>query len=332
MAEGRTTYWGKDAAWWRRERIVILGDEFGAEGPAVIDWLSCEADSQRDRGRVRTGVRAVAKGAFITTTARAEQIIRRAVELGALDDYQDEGFTFTVRVSGWEKDQKRAAAAERQANKRARDSALSRSVTPSHAPSHDVHHDRDDTQTMVRGAHTSLADADNNDNSPDPTKTGDTQDTHNPGALSRSVTPSHAPSQPVTKSHPDQTRPLTSKAPPTPPQAGGTGRRRDREREQREYDQRLDAFLLAHPCSDISTEQDEWQKVLAQLDGGLALSLDGSHPHADAAGGTLLIGVIPDYLGTLTARSRRNSRWLDTLTGGRRVEFLACPSLERSAA
>ena len=40
MTGGRTVWWRKDAAWWHRERIVVLGEEFGPAGPAVIDWLS----------------------------------------------------------------------------------------------------------------------------------------------------------------------------------------------------------------------------------------------------------------------------------------------------
>jgi hypothetical protein len=55
MSAGRTSWWPKDAAWHRRELIVELGEEFGAEGPAVIDVLCAWAQEQRSRGSSAAG-------------------------------------------------------------------------------------------------------------------------------------------------------------------------------------------------------------------------------------------------------------------------------------
>lgn len=142
MSDGRTTWWGKDSEWWGRERHIALGEEFGSEGPTVIDWLSCQAQKQRDGGRVKTGYRAVVRGCFVSSVERAKAIIAHAVRIGVLDDFED-GEPFTARISGWSSDQSAIRAAARQADKRARDSAPDPAdghskVTPSHAPSRSV--------------------------------------------------------------------------------------------------------------------------------------------------------------------------------------------------
>lgn len=116
---GRTIWWAKDASWWKRERVVELGEEFGALGPAVIDWLSCEAKAQNDRGRLRAGFRTLARGTF-SNVEEVRAIVSFAVDNGTLDDFTDEGRTFTCRVSGWTSDQDLATAAERQRRYRAR--------------------------------------------------------------------------------------------------------------------------------------------------------------------------------------------------------------------
>jgi hypothetical protein len=138
VADGRTTWWGKDGRWWGRERVVLLGQEFGCEGPAVLDWLSCEAQLQRDGGAVKTGYAAVAHGCF-ASVERVRAVVVRAAEIGALDDFVEHGLTFTARVSGWVADQAAIRAAERQAKKRAQDHednhGESRSVTVRHAES-----------------------------------------------------------------------------------------------------------------------------------------------------------------------------------------------------
>jgi hypothetical protein len=138
MADGRTIWWSKDSDWWGRELVVILGEEFGPEGPAVIDWLSCEAKKQNDGGYVKSGPRAIARGCF-ASTERIPAILSRSVTLGLLDDYIDHGLRFTCRISGWKQDQDRAQAAVRQARSRSskpETEPLSRSVTAGHAESH----------------------------------------------------------------------------------------------------------------------------------------------------------------------------------------------------
>jgi hypothetical protein len=148
---GRTSWWGKDAAWHRRELIVELGEEFGAEGPNVMDVLSSWAQEQREAGAVRGGFRTLARESFVTVS-HAESIVSRAAEIGALDDLEidADGRRFTCRVSGWKADQDRARAAVRQAAKRnqadedskTEDAVVtachgeSRSVTPSALPDH----------------------------------------------------------------------------------------------------------------------------------------------------------------------------------------------------
>lgn len=142
MTAGRTIWWPKDAAWWRRERIVELGEEFGADGPAVIDWLSCEAKAQNDAGSVKSGVRTIARGCFVDAVT-VSHVLSRAVTLCLLDDFEESNGVITCRISGWKADDARGRAAVRQAEKRLRDAgsegdshALSRPVTPSHAEFH----------------------------------------------------------------------------------------------------------------------------------------------------------------------------------------------------
>lgn len=141
MSSGRTTWWGKDGRWWGRERQVLLGQEFGTEGPGVMDWLSCEAQTQREGGRVKAGYAAIAHGCFAQSAARVREIVQRAVEIGALDDFTD-GEPFTARISGWSSDQSAIRAATRQADKRDRDRVASageqKPPQPSHAPSRSV--------------------------------------------------------------------------------------------------------------------------------------------------------------------------------------------------
>lgn len=140
MSDGRTVWWPKDAAWWRREWVVTLGEEFGPAGPAVVDWLTCEAKAQHDGGRVKAGIRSCARGAFVDV-ATVGAVLTRAAELGALDDYDDADGRFTARISGWEQDNERGRAAFRKARQRERDQEgvtgrdLSRPVTPGHGES-----------------------------------------------------------------------------------------------------------------------------------------------------------------------------------------------------
>lgn len=139
MSGGRTIWWGKDCAWWEREAVVALGEEFGAEGPAILDWLSCKAKAQNDGGYVKAGFRSVARGCFIGELVTVSHVLSRAVTLGSLDDYEESGVTFTCRISGWKADQARAGAAVRKAKSREfsdASHALSHPVTVGHAESH----------------------------------------------------------------------------------------------------------------------------------------------------------------------------------------------------
>jgi hypothetical protein len=103
---GRTIWWAKDSGWWRRERIVELGEEFGADGPAVIDWLSCEAKVQNDGGVVKTGTRSISRGCFVPLVTVCH-VLSRSVTLSLLDDYEEAGNVITCRISGWKADDAR---------------------------------------------------------------------------------------------------------------------------------------------------------------------------------------------------------------------------------
>lgn len=126
---GRTVWRAKDSAWWRRERIVELGEEFGAEGPAVIDWLECEAKAQNDGGLVKAGVRSVSRGCFVDAVT-VGHVLSRSVTLGLLDEFVEDSRTFTCRISGWQEDQDKAQATARKARQRARDDDADPAVEP----------------------------------------------------------------------------------------------------------------------------------------------------------------------------------------------------------
>lgn len=118
---GRTYWLAKDSGWWRRELIVELGEEFGADGPAVIDWLSCEAKAQNQGGWVKAGYKTVARGCFVEVVT-VGHVVSRGVTLGLLDDFEGDERRFTCRISGWRADQEKAGAAKRQAEWRERNS------------------------------------------------------------------------------------------------------------------------------------------------------------------------------------------------------------------
>jgi len=123
MSGGRTMWWSKDVAWWRRDRIVELGEEHGPAGPAVIDWLTCEAKAQGPKrghdGTVKAGYRGVARGCFVDVDA-ARQVIEHATRIGLLDDFAEaDDRTFTCRISGWDNDIEKPLAAAKKAAQRA---------------------------------------------------------------------------------------------------------------------------------------------------------------------------------------------------------------------
>lgn len=131
MSDGLTTYWAKDAAWWRRGRIVELGQEHGPAGPAVVDWLIGEARTQGPirghDGSVKSAYAAVAHGCFLRGGAdEARTVIATAVEVGLLDDFTEEGRSFTCRISGWKTEIDRPTVAEIRAQQRAREAEKDR--------------------------------------------------------------------------------------------------------------------------------------------------------------------------------------------------------------
>lgn len=103
---GRTVWQAQDAAWWRRERVVLLGEEFGAEGPALVNWLECEAKAQNAGGLVKAGYSTAARGAFVAGGAdRAREIVALAVEVGFLEDFTEGERTFTATIAAYQADQ-----------------------------------------------------------------------------------------------------------------------------------------------------------------------------------------------------------------------------------
>jgi hypothetical protein len=135
--DGRTYWWMKDAAWHRREFVVELGEAFGPGGPLALDWLACEAKAANDAGRVKSGYGTLGRGVFVSRD-EAEVIVRRAAEIGALDDFEElDGRRFVCRVSGWQADQERGLKQGRNDRHRAKasDETVSRRLTPAHAGS-----------------------------------------------------------------------------------------------------------------------------------------------------------------------------------------------------
>lgn len=132
---GRTLYWPKDSAWWRRGRIVKLGREFGPAGPAVIDHLMCDARTQGPirghDGSVRSDFASLSLLCFVNDDELVGKIVARAVELGVLDEFDDlGGGAFECRMSGWHQDVERPLNTERQRSKRNRKSPDVPGCTP----------------------------------------------------------------------------------------------------------------------------------------------------------------------------------------------------------
>lgn len=118
MSDGRTVWLAKDSGWWRREAVIEMLGEVGPTGPAVVDWLACEAKAQNQGGMVKTGYRVIAHSLFIDLVT-VRPIVSLGVRVGLLDDWQEDGRTFTCRISGWKSEQERALAASRKARQRA---------------------------------------------------------------------------------------------------------------------------------------------------------------------------------------------------------------------
>jgi hypothetical protein len=146
---GRTSWWAKDSAWWRREGIVALQEECGLLGPAVVDWLTCEAKAQDDGGYVKSGCRTIAK-ALDSDAVTVGHALSQAVRLGLLDDLEEADLKFTCRISGWRDEQEKALGAVRKARQRARDAAREAAENPMVADDPPVGHSVTD-RDMSRG-------------------------------------------------------------------------------------------------------------------------------------------------------------------------------------
>lgn len=126
----RITWRAKPCGWRDRERVVALGDEFGPAGPLLLDALEELAKEQRADGEVRTGLRALARAAFLPRGGEGVQLARDvlafAVRVGALDDLSvggEDDMTVTCRVSGFAEDQGKGYESVRKGQQRASDDA-----------------------------------------------------------------------------------------------------------------------------------------------------------------------------------------------------------------
>lgn len=129
----RTTWRAKPCGWRDRERVVALGEEFGPAGPLILDVLEELAKEQRHDGQVRTGLRSLARAAFLPRGSDGVEVARRVLTfgetVGALDDLEiaaDADMTVTVRVSGFAADQGKGYEAVRKGRQR--------STEPGHSP------------------------------------------------------------------------------------------------------------------------------------------------------------------------------------------------------
>ena len=136
-APARTTWRAKPCGWRDRERVVALGEEHGPAGPLLLDVLEELAKEQRGDGRVRTGLRSLARAAFLPRGAagadQARDVLRFAERVGALDDLaitDDDDMTVTCRVSGFAADQGRGYEAVRKGQQRAANDGDDRDAVP----------------------------------------------------------------------------------------------------------------------------------------------------------------------------------------------------------
>jgi hypothetical protein len=94
VSDGRTVWWSKDSEWWTRGRVIKLGKQFGPAGPAVLDWLTCQAKKQGPKtghdGSLKTNYDALARDCFLDED-QAREIVTFAVALEVLDDFEDRG-------------------------------------------------------------------------------------------------------------------------------------------------------------------------------------------------------------------------------------------------
>ena len=131
MSSGRTTWWGKDSGWYRRDYIIALVEEFGTAGPAVIDYICCECAAQDGytQGSVKTNHRAIMRDTGVSLVTLLA-ILDAAVTLGLLEDFERlNDHLFTCRISGWKSDRDKALASIRKARSRASHETATLNVT-----------------------------------------------------------------------------------------------------------------------------------------------------------------------------------------------------------
>lgn len=117
---GRTVWHAQDCLWWSRERVVELGEEFGPAGPAVANWLECQAKLQNSGGLVKSGYRAITRGVFLQGGVdEARSVVEFAVSIGFLKEFVPASRTFVARVSAYTADQARGRDTLSKADRRA---------------------------------------------------------------------------------------------------------------------------------------------------------------------------------------------------------------------
>jgi hypothetical protein len=121
VSSGRTSWFGKDAGWWRRDYIIALVDQFGPAGPAIIDYICCECAAQEgyEEGTVKTNHRAIMRDTGVDLVTLLA-VLDVSVGLGLLEDFEAlNGNVFVCRISGWRSDRERSLASVRKARSRA---------------------------------------------------------------------------------------------------------------------------------------------------------------------------------------------------------------------
>lgn len=363
--DGRTIWWGKDAIWWDREWIVVLGLEFGPSGPAVIDWLSCHAKLQNKGGWVKAGVHTCARGCFVDVVTVCH-VLSRAVAIGQLEEWKESNGRFVCRISGWESDQRRAMAANRKAEQRARDRADDSetvqdrvpSVTPGHGESRPVTESHLTGQDRtVKGKASELrseavepTDLDQVRQDREQTifdawltATARTHSTLFDEKRRRCIRKALALKdigyddvidavRGVQHSDHHLSNKQWSELRVILRDVAQIEHFRDLYRSNNGTTAATAAELAEHPCSVDDTAIAEWDRVIERAPEHIQMLLTGSHPHATTDPDALLIGARSDFAAILAGHSRTNPLWLGPLTDGRPVQFLACPQLERSAA
>lgn len=114
-------YYAMDANLTSTATIEELGETHGAEGPMVIVALLGLAKQQGGHGEVRTTIRKLTAGAFLSDPAHAGTIVEHAARLGVLEALDLGDREIHVRFPRWSDWQLRQKAAERQADHRERE-------------------------------------------------------------------------------------------------------------------------------------------------------------------------------------------------------------------